>query len=216
MAYRTQINKRTLKAVAIAASNDSGRVSLCGVLVECRATTVTYVATNGHRMLVVQEILPELEEGEERLIGDFIIPSEAIKSLKVSRREGERLSLEAPDSSAQTAILGDIHVTFIDGTFPDWRRVLPAAQEPPADGNLINQFNAAYLGDFAKFAKMMEFDQPHIHHTAADRPTAITFGDHKAFGVLMPLRSMAALWARPDWVDGKAPEASDVKQAASF
>lgn len=217
MTLSTQINLRTLKAVNLATSTEQARPYLVGVLVECRESTVTYVATDGHRALVVQEDLPELEDGQTRLVGDFIIPSAVIKATKVAKGRFAAynpVTLECEAPKAAKGIMGEQVVTFVDATFPDWRRVCPAAVEPLEAGGAVAQFNANYVGMFGKFAEAMTWSPlgVHFHHTKDEKTAvAVTFGEsRKAFGILMPVRASDETWTgRPDWTAVKPTGGTD-------
>ena len=112
----------TLKALNLCASTDQTRYYLAGVYVEIDDEAVTYCATNGH-ILAARQLRAE-HEGADRLTGRFIIPSRVIKSIKFGPRV----------KSAEVVIerIGEKHFgmagaafEMIDGTFPDWRRIVP-------------------------------------------------------------------------------------------
>ena len=110
------------------------------------------------------------------------------------------LSAESLTSARMT--LGDRIFTCIDGTFTDWKRVIPSAPES-VPSEKCAQFNPAYIGDFGKFAAAMGLDSKcaTIAYTNYNDPHGVTFGPVKAFGVIMPLRDSGPLWAgKPDWV----------------
>jgi hypothetical protein len=202
---QTTINLRTLKAVNLAASTEEVRYYLRGVYVECRADHVIYSATNGNVLLCARENLPELEvDAPARLVGNFIIPSESIKAIKLASRADEsrdKATFEVISHGAAHGMLGDARVTFVDGTFPDWRRVVPGKPEPQP--NNPAHFNFHLLGMFSTFAKAMGWAplDARLHHCRPGNPHAVTFGpERQAFGVIMPARHPADSWSgRPDW-----------------
>jgi len=83
----------------------------------------------------------------------------------------------------------------IDGTFPDWRRIIPKE----TDGKPA-QFNPAYVGDFAKVTKALGQGQTAFAYNG-DGPALVTFGDDiDGFGVLMPMRIKREIPTRaPAW-----------------
>lgn len=73
----------------------------------------------------------------------------------------------------------------IDGTFPDWRRVVPAASE----ADITRSFNGDFLKSFGRYFTMTGSDQtaPHLVKTT----------DSNFVGVVMPMRMIDG--PRPDW-----------------
>lgn len=193
----TRINLKTLKAVSLAASTEQPRYYLNGVHVECRTDHVIYVSTNGHVMLVAREELPTLESGEERLTGNFIIPLDDCAP-KLLRGDEATVILSAETKDAVRMKLGTHLITLIEGTFPDWRRVVPKA----SDGGEHAHFNPEYVALMGKFAKAMT-GKPQdavIQRGAATDPRAVSFGPGHAFGVIMPMRAKTLDWAGlPEW-----------------
>lgn len=98
------------------------------------------VATDGHRMMIQEIALPDAG-GEFR---DCIIPREAVKLMVEHGRRGDPMRLElcrrVPENEAGTLVTGGGSPTgialaadgfkmtakLIDGTFPDYRRVIPS------------------------------------------------------------------------------------------
>lgn len=220
---QTTLNLRTLKAIALVASNEETHFYLCGVLVECRETHVTYVATNGHALLCAREDLPAREASDPpRFIGDIIVPTSTIKSLKVKGKDAWVGDLaELGKVSDARFILGDVVFTPINGSFPDWRRVLPGkvegigkrqAETGVWDG-VPAQFHPKHIALMGAFAAAMGFTfndgndskspAMRVHYCGAGDPHAVTFGQDaaRAFGVLMPRgRGAEQIWGgAPDW-----------------
>ena len=129
---QAQINLKTLNAVALFASKEETRYYLNGVLIQCRADHVMYVATDGHRLMGVREEIPQAPKNEERafntLLGDFIVPTEACKhksgkydylNFATMTRDGDvNLRLATSDSKVNV-------FKPIDSNFPDYGRVIP-------------------------------------------------------------------------------------------
>jgi hypothetical protein len=87
----------------------------------------------------------------------------------------------------------------VDGTFPDWRRVVPTGEETPSnkpganDGAEHVHFNHTFIGDMAKMAAILcgkaDTAQSLLHPVSASHPCLVTFGDRAdCFAVLMPVR----------------------------
>tara|TARA_R110000868_G_scaffold92457_5_gene256619 strand:+ start:235 stop:897 length:663 start_codon:yes stop_codon:yes gene_type:complete len=180
---QANINISTLKAVSLAASSEETRYYLKGVYIEVTPATVTYTATNGHILLSRREDCAE----PNTLTGAWIIPADFIKSAKPARGTDYAAMVTVPgaNDSQMLAFTGTITgmCAPIAGTFPDYRRIVPET----ADG-IAAQYDGAYTGLFAKFAKAIGGNYAHIHHNG-DSAAPVTFNRQGTFGVIMPLRS---------------------------
>jgi hypothetical protein len=94
--------------------------------------------------------------------------------------------------------IGDLSCQPVNGTFPDWRRVI-ASREP---SGVVAQFNPSYVADMGKIGTLLTGNRSgnlaHFHHNG-DGPCGVTFpGCDDAFAVLMPVRlsQTAEDWAR--------------------
>ena len=90
--------------------------------------------------------------------------------------------------------IGQIQYTPVDGTFPNWRAVVPTGEEMPStkpelnDGPEHVHFNHAYIGDLAKMGKLLS-GASMLHPRSASHPCLVTFGERAdCFAVLMPMR----------------------------
>jgi hypothetical protein len=96
---------------------------------------------------------------------------------------------------------------FIDGSFPDYERVIPRGPfklKEPA------QFNAEYLASFQKAGNIIEKSDtrvPMISHNGAENPAFVNFlptGLIQGFGVIMPVRVQKSLATDlPEWIDAE-------------
>lgn len=206
----TRLNVAALKACAVAASTEEARFYLRGVLVEATERAVIYVAMDGHMMLVYRDELPEGDPDND-VLGSWIIPSDVIARMKATKWNPPG-SLRVGD--AGTLVLTDCkeagHLARpIDGTFPDWRRVIPGAIDNTKPVERA-RFDPALVGRLAKVANLLGMNNSVgvKIHTDGDNPAAITFGgEAPAFGVIMPCRQGSDLWAgAPDWAKRAAPE----------
>ena len=167
-----------LKAALVCASSEESRYYLRGVHL---STSGHLVTTDGHRMFVARLA--------ERPTADVIVPYvDVTMALKLAGR--------AKDIEIDLAAnrIGQIQFTPVDGTFPDWRRVVPTGEETPStkpelnDGPEHVHFNHAYIGDFAKIGKLLG-GASMLHPVSASHPALVTFGERAdCFGVLMPMR----------------------------
>ena len=207
------INLRVLSAAALmTASSEETRYYLCGVLVEIEARSVTYVATDGHRLFAHRE---ELGEGEEpnTLLGHFIIPMKSCRAIKLRKKATDAAMLsQVDDGGMLLAYLGERHYFKpVDGTFPNWRRVMPKrGGEAYAhfDGKLVASFSAiaAALGD--------DKGSPRICPMDANSPALVVFHGREdtTFGVIMPMRGEKVARIVPAWA---LPEGAASVEAAA-
>lgn len=102
--------------VAFAMSNEAQRYYLNGIFFHVADGYATAVATNGHRL--AKNTGPELQE-----IPEVIVPSKAISIIPKGEVEvsisDRKIKFVSPDFTMIT--------TLIDGTYPDYRRVIPTA-----------------------------------------------------------------------------------------
>jgi DNA polymerase-3 subunit beta len=203
------INIATLKAVNLAASTEETRFYLKGVYVEVTDKTVTYTATNGHILLSLRE--DSLEPNT--LIGAWIIPSDFIKAAKPNKHTdiATMTTVSGPNDGTRLAFDGTITgmVAPIDGSFPDYRRILPAT----VDGK-PGQYDGNYTAVMAKFAKALGLGYAHVHHNG-DGPAPVTFNSQQGvFGIIMPLRANAST-ETPAWDSTIAMLSPDETEAAA-
>jgi len=175
-----------LKAALLCASSEETRYYLRGVHL---STSGHLVTTDGHRMFVARL--------NERPSADVIIPySDVAAALKLAGARAQEIEVTIDVSgSALPQVTGKIHsiaYTPVDGTFPDWRRVVPTGEELPSNkpedqpGNV--HFNHAYVGDLAKMGKLLGGSSM-LHPVSASHPCLVTFGDRAdCFAVIMPVR----------------------------
>jgi hypothetical protein len=166
-----------LKAALLCASNEESRYYLRGVYL---ATSGHMVTTDGHRMFVARLA--------ERPTADVIVPYDAVAAaLKMAGARCKEIDVDGTK-------IASIMYTPVDGTFPDWRRVVPTGEETPStkpelnDGPEHVHFNHAYIGDLAKMGKLLG-GASMLHPQSASHPALVTFGERAdCFGVIMPIR----------------------------
>jgi DNA polymerase III sliding clamp (beta) subunit (PCNA family) len=171
-----------LKAALFCASSEESRYYLRGVHL---STSGHLVTTDGHRMFVARL--------NERPAADVIIPySDVQAALKLA---GARCK----DLEATSDRIHSIAYQPVDGTFPNWRAVVPTGEETPSnkpganDGAEHVHFNHAFIGDMAKMADILcgkgTIGQSMLHPVSASHPCLVTFGERAdCFAVIMPVR----------------------------
>lgn len=200
------IDMRVLKAAFYCVSTEATRYYLNGVAIEWNERNLTATATDGHRLVAFN--LPfKAEEFEGVAKFSFIIPHAVIKAIKLDKYVNEgSLAFEPSVNGGATCTLSYVTMSTIfqtiDGTFPDWRRILPSE----VDGTLA-QFNTAYLKDFTAMTKVLFGKERNIRvnhngNSAAviDLQTSET-DEFDAIAVLMPLRAGGedSVYSKPEW-----------------
>lgn len=178
------IDHNVVKALLICAAKQDVRYYLKGVCVDARATDVTLVTTDGHRLLAY----PVATDAIEALaVGQYIIPREALEAVKPCKAGRVTLPITIEIDVAhgrENKITGATSTVtpLIDGKFPDWRRVMPktVSGEP-------TQYNPEYVSGFGDICKLLGGKYgPFINHNGNSAAPVTNLGP--ALGVIMPLR----------------------------
>jgi DNA polymerase III subunit beta len=164
-----------LRAALVCASTEQARYYLNGVYVDPKGFLVS---TDGHRAFVGRIDI----DADQAPFDGWIIPRDAIK-LALAGYKADTIEI------TQTRV-GVVSCKPVDGSFPDWRRVIPTELN-----GATAQFNPVYIADMGKIGEMLTGKRKnggltaHIHHNG-DAPAGVTFpGCESAFAVLMPIRS---------------------------
>jgi DNA polymerase-3 subunit beta len=208
---------RTLKAALICTSTDETRYYLKGVAVQLDGDKVFIAATDGHRLIAMQ---PEftVESGgndanpfTETQANPFsvIIPADIVKNLKLNKAVDDcTLTIDA--GKGEIEYCGQsIRFGFVEGSFPNWRAVVPQT----ITGELA-QFNATYIGDLPKIAKVFDIRDPRIEieHNGGS-PAFVALGLPMPYiMLLMPFRGTRDPVELPSWV--KTTRASNAPESA--
>lgn len=119
--------KRLLVKAQFAASQEDTRQYLNGVYMHVAGPaderTLRFVATDGHRLARVEQALPE---GAEDMPG-VIIPRKTVNELRKLCEDAKEIKVLVTDKKIQFQT-PELTITskVIDGTFPDYARVIPA------------------------------------------------------------------------------------------
>jgi hypothetical protein len=178
-----------LKAATFA-SQDPTRYYLAGVYIEPSPKGgAVLVATDGHGMVIAHD--PGATVTGSAIVS---LPAALMSACKAKRGNDPQVTIEGG-----FATVGDLTApnVIVDGSFPDWRRVVPdiADNEPPPasgacfDAFLINRMgNALCGGDKTSPLSFTGKDTSSPH---------LVYGrDRLAFGVLMPIRMGSDPFAR--------------------
>ncbi len=123
--------KALLEKTRFAISTEETRYYLNGVYLHAAnnqgASVLRAVATDGHRLARMEVGLPEGAEG----IPGVIIPRKTINELyKLVEEGGEKVEISLNESKIRFAVGNAVLVSkLIDGTFPDYERVIPTGND---------------------------------------------------------------------------------------
>lgn len=169
------------------AGNKDVRGYLNGVAVELNgdAGIVLTVATDGHALGCYDHKAANHGALPECLRATIIIPRDVVaNALKITPKKAPFVELEV-DGDRTT--LAAIPFAAIDGTFPDWRRVVPKQYDADA---LCAMLNPALLARIAKAGKHIAGRSEPAVYYPADRGSAVLFiyPDYRFFAIAMGLR----------------------------
>ena len=186
------INVNFLKAALLFASDEETRYYLKGVHLLRRGDHLRITATDGHRLFCAAQMLTPDQSGPNF---DVILPRDGLKKAMtgVNRNcEFLALDLEWDGDRVKRAVLNDLAMPPVDGTFPTIERVVPDANA--IDGETAS-FNPLYLADIGKAAKILtgNVNGFHLGHNGGS-PALVSFDPAagNAFAVVMPYRCHVA------------------------
>lgn len=149
------IDARALKAARVFAHTDESRFSLCGVRIYVDGEAVTYVGTDGRRLVAIRT---EHKNAAPEPVEPFTVRNDLIDEVRAS---GEvQLAIGAGRLGSPLRMVGiyDTHakrssrpflraMPEVGGTYAeDWRKVIPAGQLVPSS----YAFNAELVGSLAE------------------------------------------------------------------
>lgn len=207
-----RINANLFRIAYACVSTEDTRYYLGGVFIEPHAKGgVLLVATDGHRMVCIHD---ETGRADESAI--IKLQKDALKHCKPIRGDRRELVLEADSQTAtirqvfgpadepEYKPLATAFDVRIDGTFPDYRRVVPTkfkGEEVPAfNGQLLGSFGdiGAALADSRTCPPMLVSAEDHSSPALVLWPSC-----PMAFGVIMPMRAATYDLALPAWFADK-------------
>ena len=120
--------KTLLQQVVFAASGDASRVTLTGVLLAIDAGVLTLAAADGFRLSECKLTLPE-SSGKSSC---YLVPARAMSELSRLLGEAEQVTLAPTHNKGQIAFVfpgGTLVSQLIEGSFPDYRQIIPKRYE---------------------------------------------------------------------------------------
>jgi DNA polymerase III subunit beta len=127
-----------ISRTAFAVSNEESRPILNGVLWEIRPQQLRMVATNGHR-LAMMDVVGELGTGAS---GDFILPPRALEQVRRVFPADEEVEIGRGESHlAFRSPLASVSTRLIEGPYPNYDQVIPRDNDRTATvdrGSLVS------------------------------------------------------------------------------
>lgn len=127
IALKKETVDEELKKIVFAASQDSGRPALSGVLIKEENGKLVIVATDGYRLSLERHI-PESKKRKDGL--SLLVPSRVIKELILMAKEEDEIKIYASKERNQIIFLqnGMILVgRLIEAEFPSFEKIIPTS-----------------------------------------------------------------------------------------
>ena len=190
-----KFNAQLLAAVSPCISKEETRYYLTGIYFEPHPNGGAYaVATDGHALACAHDpdgVAPE---------GGVILPmgKNILRDCKSKRTDSaDRFFAWDNETGLSTVTQGDLGdkpfamepAQAIDGTFPDWRRVVPVTKDTTASAHMT--YGAAQLKRLQDVATALGDKNTPLSFFAEDAtsPAIVRFGNHNdIFAVQMPMR----------------------------
>lgn len=218
-----EIRQKDLKAVALAMAVKDLRYYLQGVLIEFNRAQTRIVATDGHRLHMIQI------EGSGMACQpvSFIMPADLVKHcIKVKgprgivdpiitlsyESVGGKIEARLPDGSSIVA-------SAIDGKFPDYGRIVRDvyALKPDNDGEPLAQvYNQSYVSDAAEALAIYLEHKGSTPPAIGLRPRGTSCGVlacNEFLAMIMPMRGELSPLPRPSF--GEPMQAPEPLQAVA-
>lgn len=200
------VNANLFRAAYISVSTEKTRYYLNGAYIEPHATGkgVIMTATDGHTLLSAYD-----EDGDMGGSSPVIVGvNAAMLKACVNRDFNTRLTIDGDGTAIVYDVMGHAeqsheescrqYKAIIDGTFPDWRRIVPKPDKEVCSAT----FAYAVMDCMLKAAKALsDSKNPSIRYFGDDPGSAhiVRFGDiEHAFGVALPVRNPGKL-VLPSW-----------------
>ena len=179
------INLKVLAALSLCASTDKARYYLHGVCVEIAPRHVTYAATDGGVLVAHREELAA-DAPDNEMLGSFIIPTAMCAKFK-PKKGASTVGTIMPDAEYLIIAYGAERIGFtpVDGTFPDWRRVVPAL---PTGETKPAQFSPSNVSRLADVGARLGYGAVCIHHDGSNFALVDWKGNTDTVAVIGPYR----------------------------
>lgn len=211
MQTTTTLNPGYLAACLVLAAKQDIRYYLNGVYVELGEKETIYVATDGHRMLIIRDDRSKVEAQKP---GFMIVPREAIEMALREKHAKPVVGIELRYDDEHTANLegrlGRVFFKPIEGKYPNWRTVVP--KEITHERGV---YQVRYVLDFHKAAQAAfgrdHYTVPDVFQNGNGAGVVLVKHRPEFLGILMPMRDALADAQVPEWA--RPPVAANESQA---
>lgn len=117
--------KRALSKVSYSRSSEESRKVLNGILVSIRSGILTFAATDGRRLALIEN---KLESGDTLPDGDMILPPKLVSELEKIIDRDETMFVKISENLVSFQVSDMLVVSkIVEGTYPNFRTVIPAS-----------------------------------------------------------------------------------------
>ena len=179
------VDIEVIRALLPLAADKDIRWYLNGVYIDFQATRTIYVATQGNMLGMYTDTTVINED-----VHNVIIPRDVVKALKPKHGKLRMGTLHTNTDNREVRILNpansqDLGFRPIEGTYPDYQRVVPAKTS-----GIAANYNAEYLYAFAQVNKMLGASSPGlvVLQQNGDGGAIVKLCRDQFIGVIMPIR----------------------------
>lgn len=134
-----KVFKAMLASTHYAASRDETRFILNGVLLSFKAGKLAVVATDGRRMAMWDQ---EVDVGRD-IEGDWVVPSKTVNELLRSLKDEGSVKIQVSENQVAFEFDGMLIISkLIEGTYPNFRQVIPTSCEEHVEIDRAPLFDA--------------------------------------------------------------------------
>ncbi|WEZ84609.1 DNA polymerase III subunit beta [Rhizobium sp. 32-5/1] len=118
--------RQCLEGVSFAISTEETRIYLNGIFVEAQPEGLIFVATDGHRM--ARRLLPHTDlDDDVAELPHIIIPRNTVGAILSSLPKDDNVTLKLSEERMEMESGAITLISkFVEGTFPDYKRIIPA------------------------------------------------------------------------------------------
>lgn len=196
-----RVNADLFRIVYTTVSSEETRYYLNGVHIEPHQNGALMVATDGHRMIVAHDTAGECTESAIVKLPRFALaqcrtPKMFEKKRVVEVENGSATIIEMVPAEKKGEFLREslltAHKAIIDGTFPDWMRLVPSEISGSGTSGAVNPKYIKAWGDVGVELSRLYGGVGSIALYSSDpnSPMLVRFeGAKNVFGIQMPMRT---------------------------
>lgn len=196
--HKTTVLLGELRALTVFASIDASRFVLNGVLCEIYSSKTLLIASDGRRLAAIRTLAQTSEDAKPV---SFIIPTALVLRMAGVKRRAKphenevEISYHGGEVSLRHGFRGyAITGKTIEGSYPNWRQVIPTRNGTMAKEPEPWSASALYLGDMLRVGRAMGLREPHVVSFRQSDPLSaieVRFGEADNFyAVIMPLKTV--------------------------